>query len=74
MVDGDIIRRFTGGGGNDYSVLEQATNYPLIRMTDKQGNIVYARTFNWSSTGVATGKTPQSVQFTLPAGRKFSPG
>ena len=27
MVDGDIIRRFTGGGAGDYSVLEQTTNY-----------------------------------------------
>jgi carboxypeptidase family protein len=27
VVDGDIIRRFTGGTGNDYSVLEQSTNY-----------------------------------------------
>ena len=27
MVDGDIIRRFTGGGADDYSVLEQSTNY-----------------------------------------------
>ena len=27
VVDGDIIRRFTGGTANDYSVLEQSTNY-----------------------------------------------
>jgi len=27
VVDGDIIRRFTGGGAGDYSVLEQTTNY-----------------------------------------------
>jgi hypothetical protein len=27
VVDGDIIRRFTGGTSTDYSVLEQSTNY-----------------------------------------------
>jgi hypothetical protein len=27
VVDGVILRRFTGGTGSDYSILEQATNY-----------------------------------------------
>jgi hypothetical protein len=47
---------------------EMATNYPLLRMTDKSGNIVYARTFNWSSTGVQTGSKVVTTQFTLPSG------
>jgi hypothetical protein len=46
---------------------EMASNYPIIRLTDANGNVSFARTFNWSSTGVATGSTPESVQFTLPA-------
>jgi hypothetical protein len=46
---------------------EMASNYPIIRLTDANGNVSYARTFNWSSTGVATGNTPESVEFTLPA-------
>jgi hypothetical protein len=46
---------------------EMASNYPIIRLTDANGNVSYARTFNWSSTGVATGSAPESVQFTLPA-------
>jgi hypothetical protein len=46
---------------------EMASNYPIIRLTDANGNVSYARTFNWSSTGVATGTMPESVQFTLPA-------
>src|SRR5207245_10000958 len=38
-------------------------------LTDSDGNVSFARTFNWSSTGVATGSSLQSVQFTLPPGR-----
>ncbi len=44
------------------------SNYPLIRMTNSTGNVYYARTFNWSSTGVMTGSTPESTDFTVPAG------
>ena len=45
------------------------SNYPLIRMTNSaSGNVYYARTFNWSSTGVMTGSTPESTDFTVPAG------
>jgi hypothetical protein len=47
---------------------EMSTNYPIVRLTDTAGVVRFARTFNWSSTGVATGSTPLSVQFTLPAG------
>ena len=47
---------------------EMATNYPLVRLTDSSGSSFYVRTFNWSSTGVATGNTPVTVQFNLPAG------
>jgi hypothetical protein len=46
---------------------EMASNYPIIRLTDANGNVSFAQSFNWSSTGVATGSTPESVQFTLPA-------
>jgi hypothetical protein len=48
--------------------LEMATNYPILKVTDTFGNVQYARTFNWSSTGVATGSTPVSTQFTMPDG------
>jgi hypothetical protein len=47
---------------------EMASNYPILRLTDTNGNVSFARTFKWSSTGVATGSTPESVEFTLPAG------
>src|SRR5262249_31866361 len=47
---------------------EMSSNYPLIRLVDASGKVAYARTFNWSSTGVATGSTLESVTFTLPTG------
>jgi hypothetical protein len=52
---------------------QNATNYPVIRVTDSTGRVFYCRTFNWSSTGVAQGNTPQTVQFTLPAGLAQGP-
>jgi hypothetical protein len=48
---------------------QMSSNYPIVRLTNQlNGAVSFARTFNWSSTGVATGATPVSVQFTLPAG------
>ena len=38
-------------------------NYPLVRISDGSGNVIYLPTFNWSSTGVATGTTPVSTEF-----------
>ena len=43
------------------------SNFPLIRMTNSAGNVYYARTYNWSSTGVMTGTNLVATQFTLPA-------
>jgi autotransporter-associated beta strand protein len=49
---------------------EMASNYPIVRLTGttgtNSGKIYYARTFNWSNTGVQTGTTPVTTQFTLP--------
>jgi hypothetical protein len=52
---------------------ETASNYPIIALTDASGRVSYARTFNWSGTGVATGSTPLSAEFTLPAGAAPGP-
>ncbi len=46
---------------------EMSTNFPIVRLTAGNGRVYYARTFNWSSTGVATGSTPVTTQFSLPA-------
>jgi hypothetical protein len=45
---------------------EMSSNYPLIRLTDASGNVTYARSTNWSLTGVVQGA--ETVTFTLPAG------
>ena len=45
------------------------SNYPLVRMTNTVGGIVYyARTYNWSSTGVQTSNLVVTTEFALPAG------
>ncbi len=52
---------------------QMATNYPIVRLTNPQnGTIIYARTSLWSNTGVATGTTPETTDFTLPSW--ISPG
>jgi hypothetical protein len=53
-------------GANYGDDAEMASNYPIVRLTDSTGIVRYARTYNWSSTGVATGSIPESVQFTMP--------
>jgi hypothetical protein len=49
--------------------LTAATNYPLVRLTNvATGHVVYARTHDHSSMGVATGVMPVSTRFDVPAG------
>src|SRR5205085_437333 len=46
---------------------EMSSNYPIVQLKNNStGNIYYARTSNWSLTGVATGSTPETTQFVLP--------
>jgi hypothetical protein len=53
--------------------VESDQNYPIVRLTSTAtGNVFYARTTNWSTTGVGTGSAPETVNFTLPSG--FAPG
>lgn len=47
--------------------LQMASNYPLVRIAHSNGNTYYARTFNWSSTGVMTGATIVTTEYALPA-------
>jgi hypothetical protein len=49
--------------GDDW---QTATNYPIVRLTSG-GTISYCRTYNWSSTGVATGSVPVTTEFAVPA-------
>ena len=46
--------------------VESDENYPVVTLTDKDGNVFYARTTNWTNTEVATGVAKEAVDFTLP--------
>jgi hypothetical protein len=48
---------------------QMASNYPIVRLVNPStGAVYYARTSNWSSTGVQTGGATETVAFTLPRG------
>ena len=73
VANGDGSYTLTGtqlnglsAGASRGASTEMATNYPLVELTDSAGHVVFARTFNWSSTGVATGSTPETTEFALP--------
>lgn len=53
------------GYGDD---VESDENYPIVRLEDSAGKVFYARTTNWSNTGVAKGVTTETVDFTLKTG------
>ena len=47
--------------------IQAATNYPLLRMTNRvTGNVYYARTHDHSTMAVATGSKPVSTHFDVP--------
>ena len=46
-----------------------ATNYPIIQLTNPvTGQVHYARSYDFSTIGVATGTTVQSCAFDIPSG------
>jgi hypothetical protein len=47
---------------------QNVTNYPIVRLIDFKGDVYFARTYNWSSTAVATGNEVVSTEMTLPPG------
>jgi len=55
-----------GAGYGDDAQMD--SNYPLVRLTDANGTVYYARTFNWSSTSVMTSNRLVTTEFTLPNG------
>jgi hypothetical protein len=47
---------------------QMATNYPLVRITNNaSGDVVYCRTHNHSTMGVATGTATVSTEFDIPS-------
>jgi hypothetical protein len=48
---------------------QMATNYPLVRIrSTTSGNVVYLKTFNHSTMGVATGTVEHTTTFFVPPG------
>ncbi len=45
---------------------QMASNYPIVQLSDSKGDVFNATSFNWSSTGVATGSEQVSTEFSLP--------
>jgi hypothetical protein len=66
-LTGTLLNGISEGAayGDDW---QMNSNYPIVRLTDGAGNVHYARTFNWSSTGVMTGDTLETTEFSLPPG------
>jgi hypothetical protein len=67
--DGSFLLTGTGLNGISQGAsygddLQMDSNYPLVRMTDANNNVIYGRTFNWSSTGVQTGASIVTTEFT----------
>jgi hypothetical protein len=60
---------------NDFGdEMQTATNYPLVRITNNStGHVVYARTHDHSTMAVATGSTPVSTNFDVPASIETGP-
>jgi hypothetical protein len=46
---------------------QSATNWPLVRITDSTGAVVYCKTHNFSTMGIWTGTTPVTARFDIPA-------
>ena len=69
-ANGDGSYRLTGTKLNGISQgssfgddAQMDSNYPLVRVTDGDGNVDYLPTYNWSSTSVSTGSKPVSTEF-----------
>jgi hypothetical protein len=45
---------------------QSATNFPLVRITDSTGKVLYCRTHGWAG-GVATGTKVVSAKFDVPS-------
>jgi hypothetical protein len=66
-LTGTLLNGISEGAayGDDW---QMNCNYPIVRLTDAAGNVYYAYTFNWSSTSIMTGNTPETTEFRLPPG------
>ena len=65
-LTGTRLNGYTEGAsyGDD---AEMASNYPIVQLTNPQGRVYYARTFNWRP-GLTTDDTQVTTDFSLPVG------
>jgi len=66
-VTGTLFNGISEGAayGDDW---QMDTDFPIAHITNSVGNVVYCRTYNWSSTSVMTGTNIMSTEMTLPPG------
>jgi hypothetical protein len=72
VIKGTQLNGLTQGayyGDDDQSF----TNFPLVRITDSTGRVVYCRTHGWP-VGVATGSKVVSTEFDIPTGIALGAG
>jgi MYXO-CTERM domain-containing protein len=55
-------------GGDEGDDMTMAENYPIVWLKDTSGNVYYCKSFNFSSMMPRSGETPETCQFTTPAG------
>ncbi len=72
--NGDGSFHLTGTGLNGISEgasygddAQMNSNYPIVRIDHSNGNVYYARTYDWSSTSIMTAARVLSTEYRLPA-------
>jgi MYXO-CTERM domain-containing protein len=55
-------------GGDEGDDMTMAENYPIIWLKDTAGNVYYCKSFNFSNMMATKGSTPETADFTTPAG------
>jgi uncharacterized repeat protein (TIGR01451 family) len=65
QLTGTQLNGVSAGASHGVST-QMATNFPIVELKDSSGHVDFARTFNWSSTGVQTGSTPETTDFSVP--------
>ncbi|MBV8798793.1 MAG: hypothetical protein JO208_03140 [Alphaproteobacteria bacterium] len=68
QITGTQFNGLSQAGGGMGDEFQSSTNYPLVQITNNASkNVFYARTHDHSTMGVATGNTPVSTNFDVPA-------
>jgi hypothetical protein len=55
-------------GGDEGDDMTMAENYPIVWLTDNANHVYYCKSFNFSNMMPSKGSTPETCQFTTPAG------